>query len=153
MAKIIAYLTFNGNCRQAMTFYQRCLGGELYLQTVGDSPLAEELPPGMRDFILHSSLRRENLILMATDMVGDEGLVKGNTISVFIQCNSETEIRKYYKLLSEGGTATHPLESTFWGALFGELTDRYGNHWMLNFSGGDEESDQGGHYDKAFENN
>ena len=36
MTQINAYLTFNGNCREAMQFYTDCLGGELYLQTIGE---------------------------------------------------------------------------------------------------------------------
>jgi uncharacterized glyoxalase superfamily protein PhnB len=37
MAKINAYLTFNGNCREAMTFYQSCFDGDLTLETVKGS--------------------------------------------------------------------------------------------------------------------
>ena len=133
MAKLVAYLTFNGNCREAMTFYQKCLGGELYLQTVGDSPLTEKIPDGMKDFILHSTLHHDDLIVMGTDMVGDQGLVKGNAMSILIECGSEAEIRQYYKSLLKGGHSTHPLKNTYWGALFAGLTDRYGNHWLLNF--------------------
>ena len=40
MAQLNAYLRFNGKCREAMTFYQACLGGELTIQTVGESPMA-----------------------------------------------------------------------------------------------------------------
>jgi PhnB protein len=40
MTQINSYLTFNGNCQEAMIFYQKCLGGELTFQTVGESPLS-----------------------------------------------------------------------------------------------------------------
>ena len=50
-----------------------------------------------------------------------------------LSCSSEKEIRNVYEKLSKDGEATHPLEVTFWGALFGDLTDKYGNHWLLNF--------------------
>ena len=36
MKEINAYLIFNGNCRDVMTFYQKCLGSELQLITFGD---------------------------------------------------------------------------------------------------------------------
>ena len=45
--QIQSYLTFNGNCREAMNFYKQCLGGELWFQTVGESPLSEHMPPQM----------------------------------------------------------------------------------------------------------
>jgi Bacteriocin-protection, YdeI or OmpD-Associated len=54
MSQINAYLTFNGNCREAMIFYKECLGEELVFQTVGESPLSDKMPPQMKDCILHS---------------------------------------------------------------------------------------------------
>lgn len=133
MMRIRAYLTFNGNCREAMTFYQRCLGGTVSFQTVGESPLAAQLPAQMKNAILHATLARESLLLLASDMVGEQGLSKGNAVSLMLDCASETEIRHCYAALSDGGRATHPLEDTFWGAVFGDLIDRFGNHWLLHF--------------------
>ncbi len=133
MTNINSYLTFSGNCREAMTFYQNCLGGELTLQTIGESPLAGKMPAQMKECILHSTLTKGALTLMASDMVPDAGLKKGNAVSLVLNCSSEEEVRTCYKKLSKGGSADHPLENTFWGALFGDLTDKYGNHWLLNF--------------------
>ena len=133
MTQINSYLTFNGNCREAMTFYKECLGGELVLQTIGESPMADKMPPQMKKSILHSTLTRENLVLMGSDMVDENGLVKGNSVSLMLNCSSEKEIKTFYKNLSKGGNATHPLENTFWGALFGDLVDRFGNHWLLHY--------------------
>jgi len=133
MTHINSYLTFNGNCREAMTFYKQCFGGELVLQTVGESPMADKMPPQMKKSILHSTLTRGSLVLMGSDMVGDQGVIKGNTVSLMLNCSSEEEIKTCYSNLSNGGEATHPLENTFWGALFGDLTDKYGNHWLLHF--------------------
>jgi PhnB protein len=134
MSQINSYLTFNGNCREAMTFYQECLGGELLFQTVGESPLAKKMPAKMKACILHATLTKGKLVLMGSDMVPESGLVKGNSVSLSINCDSEEEIKKFYKKLSKGGKADHPLEDTFWGALFGNLTDKFGNHWLLNYN-------------------
>ena len=133
MTQINAYLTFNGNCRQAMSFYKECLGGELNLQTIGESPMADKMPQQMKDCILHATLTKDALVLMASDMVSEEGLLKGNSVSLMLHCSSEEEIKKCYAYLSSGGQQTHPLENTFWGALFGDLTDKFGNHWLLHF--------------------
>lgn len=134
MTQINAYLTFNGNCREAMQFYTDCLGGELYLQTIGESPLSEKMPNQMKEAILHSALTSGSLLLMGTDCVPEPGLIKGNSVSLALNCNSEEEIRRFYEKLSQGGQATHPLENTFWNALFGALTDRYGINWVLNYT-------------------
>jgi PhnB protein len=134
MTQINSYLTFNGNCREAMTFYKDCLGGELNFQTIGESPLSDKMPKQMKDCILHGTLTNNGLVLMASDMVSEKGLVKGNAVSLSLNCSSEDEIKSCYAKLSAGGTANHPLENSFWGALFGDLTDKFGNHWILNFN-------------------
>jgi PhnB protein len=134
MAQINSYLTFNGNCREAMTFYKECLGGELIFQTIGESPLSEKMPKKMKDCILHSTLTNDGLILMGSDMVSEKGLVKGNNVSLSLNCSSEEEIKTCYTKLSKDGSQNHPLEDSFWGALFGDLTDKYCNHWILNFN-------------------
>lgn len=131
--QINSYLTFSGNCREAMNFYKECLGGELNLQTIGQSPMADKMPAQMKELILHSTLTNGALVLMGSDMVGDDGLIKGNAVSLALNCTSDEQIRNCYAKLSAGGRATHPLEETFWGATFGDLTDKYGNHWLLNF--------------------
>lgn len=88
----------------------------------------------MKDFILHATLTRETLLLQGSDMVPQTGLVKGNAVSLSLDCSSEEEIKMVYTKLSAEGKADHPLEDTFWGALFGDLTDKYGNHWILNYN-------------------
>jgi PhnB protein len=133
MARINSYLTFGGNCREAMMFYKECFGGELAIQTVGESPLSGQMPKKMKSAILHSTLMNGKLILMGSDMIPDSGLKAGNTVSLSVVCTSEREIKNLYNKLSSGGRADHPLEETFWGALFGDLTDKFGNHWLLHY--------------------
>lgn len=133
MAVINSYLSFDGNCREAMQFYKQCLGGDLVLQTIGESPLCEQLPKKMKNYILHASLTSGSLVLMGSDMLPDSGLVRGNSVTLVLQCDSEAEIRGNYENLAMGGRITHPVALTYWGALFGTLTDKFGIHWMLNF--------------------
>ncbi len=103
------------------------------MQTVGESPMAEKMPPRMQDTILHASLTKDAFVLMGSDMVGEQGLIQGNAVSLMLNCSSEAEIRTLFTVLSAGGRANHELEHTFWGAIFGDLTDRFGNHWLLHF--------------------
>jgi PhnB protein len=132
MTYINTYLTFNGNCREAMNFYQECLGGELFFQTVGESPMADKMPSKMKESILHSTLTSGDVRIQASDM-GNDGLIKGNNVSLMLNCSSENEIRITYEKLTSGGNATHPLEDTFWGSLFGGLTDKFEIRWILHF--------------------
>jgi len=133
MLSINAYLNFNGNCREAMNFYKECLGGKLNLQTIGESPLSEKMPAKMKQHILHATLTNEKLVLMGSDMVSEKGVQKGNAVSMILNCSTEEEISEKYEKLANGGEATHTLEHTFFGALFGDLSDRYGNNWLLHY--------------------
>lgn len=133
MTQINGYLHFNGNCRQAMTFYRDCLGGELSLQTIAESPLANQMPAGMQQQILHATLTKSgSVLLMASDMAG-AGRVAGNAVSLIINCSSETEINAFFAGLAAGGTVTDPLSEKFWGDTFGALTDKFGINWLLNY--------------------
>jgi PhnB protein len=133
MMQISPYLHFNGKCSEAMKFYKECLGGELVMQKVGESPMAEQMPGEMQDQILHASLDRGKLSLMGSDMVGPDGIVEGNAISLTLICDSQEEIKDCFSRLADGGSVVYPLSEQFWGAIYGELTDRYGINWMLNF--------------------
>ena len=131
MSSILPYLTFGGNCREAMTFYQQCLGGELVFQTIGASPLSEKMPKKMKDMILQATLTGGGLVLVGSDMVPETGLTGGNSVSLLLNSMNEKELRSWYKKLSAGGQATHPLQQNITGVLFGGLTDKFGNNWLL----------------------
>jgi PhnB protein len=131
MKEIGPYLAFNGNCREAMTFYQQCLGGELAVQSFGDAGMDDQ--PESRDRVMHARLVNGAAVLMASDSMPGSPHVEGTNVSLSLQCDSEDEVGRLYTALSEGGNAGMPPSDTFWGARFGMLTDRYGMHWMLNF--------------------
>jgi PhnB protein len=131
---INAYLTFSGKCKEAMTFYKSIIGGDLQIQTIGESPMADKMPPQLKEHILHSTLTKGDMVLMGSDMVSEDGLMKGNNVSMALSCSTEEEILTCYQKLAVDGVANHPLENTFWGAIFGDLTDKYGNHWILNYT-------------------
>jgi PhnB protein len=133
MTQINAYLNFDGCTREAMSFYQQCLGGELVMQKVAESPMAAQLPSEMSAKILHSSLTKGNLVLMASDMLG-RNTVNGNNVMLCINCSSEEEINHFFASLAAGGKIHDPLQQSFWGATFGKLTDKFGVHWMFNYS-------------------
>jgi len=132
MTQINAYLTFDGNCREAMLFYKDCFGGELHLQTVAGSPMEKHMPPATAQRILHASLTTEDLVLMGTEMIGREGFAPGNNVALCISCATDTDARTYFSRLAAGGRITCELADSFWGGMFGAVTDRFGIQWMVN---------------------
>ena len=67
MKQVNAYLNFDGNCRQAMKFYEKCLGAELELTTFGQMP--GNTPKEAQDRIMHARLSNGSTLLMASDLM------------------------------------------------------------------------------------
>ena len=127
------YLNFPGTAREAMTFYQKVLGGELTVNTFGEYGSEGEGADG----IMHAQLETDDgLTLMASDMPpGAEGNHHpGNNITVSLSGEGE-QLRRYWEGLSEGAEIQMPLEKQMWGDEFGSLTDRFGIPWMVNIAG------------------
>lgn len=134
MPQLNPYVFFNGNCREAMTFYQSCLGGELNIQIVGETPAAGQMPPAMHDRVMHSVLANDGFALMASDMTGPEGVKNGNAISLTFIGSSKAELEPTFAKLSAGGTVSTPLTEEYFGT-FGDLTDKFGIRWMFQAGG------------------
>ncbi|HEV3324054.1 MAG TPA: VOC family protein [Puia sp.] len=134
MALLNPYLNFNGQCREALTFYRECLDGELSLQKVSESPMAARMPSGKGAHILHGALTRNGtVLLMGSDMIGNN-LQPGNSVNLCLNCTSDEEINTLFNRLSAGGQIKLPLHQSFWGATYAEVTDKFGISWMLNYT-------------------
>ncbi len=131
MSKIIAYLNFPGTCREAMTFYQQCLGGELNIMDFEQMPNADQLPEAARGNVMHANLVNGPLTLMASDNFMD-AVTNGDSVSLSLDCDSVAEADQFFTALSEGGMVKMPLADQFWGAKFGMLVDKFGINWMVN---------------------
>ena len=86
----------------------------------------------MQDYIVQAMLKNDNLLLMGTDMMEEEGLIHGNTNYILLDCRSLEDMTNFYKKLTTEGESTHPIQKTFSRGYFGGLTDRFGNHWLFN---------------------
>ncbi len=130
MAQILAYLKFDGNCREAMAFYKECFGGELTFNTVKGSALEQYMKPEEGQKILHSSLVSEDLKLFASEMTKPTSA--GDAIFLWLNCKNEEEIKSIYQKLSRGGKITAELQPAYWGTNFGAVTDKFGINWYIS---------------------
>lgn len=132
--KIVTYITFDGNAREALTFYKEALGGELTLMPVAGSAIEEHMGHMPKDALIHGQLDLGNLTLMASDMTGPAGYVKGGNMMPMLMCESEALVHEKYAKLVEGGQSTMAPGPAFWGGIFGHLTDKFGIDWGLHWS-------------------
>lgn len=134
MKSIVPSINFDGNCEEAMNFYQKALGGKLFLQKVKETPMADQMPPGNDDSVIHSYLEIEKgMEFMGSDMMGAP-YNRGNASGVTLNTDDETEAKEWFTNLSEGGNVEMDLQETFWAKKFGMVTDKYEVRWMINVS-------------------
>ena len=131
MLGIKPYLTFNGNCKEAINFYKEILGGEiLFSQTFGESPMKGH---GADDLIMHTSIKIGDSVIMASDNGQPEQAVNvGNNISLAIGSDDVAAAEKMFDKLAAAGKVNMPMQETFWAERFGMLTDKFGINWMFN---------------------
>lgn len=72
--------------------------------------------------------------LMATDAPGTHAFNFTPSISLFVECDSESEIESAFATLSEGGSALMPLGNYGFSRRFGWIEDKYGVSWQLNLA-------------------
>jgi PhnB protein len=130
--QLITYLNFNGTCAEAFKFYQKVLEGELIAMfTHGESPMADQAPPELRDKVMHAALKVGDAMIMGSDAMGEMfNRPQGFAVSIMIDDVARGE--RIFAALAEGGTVRMALDKTFWAERFGDLVDRFGIPWMVS---------------------
>ena len=123
------YLFFDGNCREAMQFYQNIFGGELTVQTFGE--IDKSAPETIKDRVMHANLMGGEVEFFASDTM-DSGPLGTGKISMTLHGSDEEKLRSMFEQLSEGGKINQALEKQVWGNVYGDLTDKYDVSWMVN---------------------
>lgn len=131
------YLHFNGNCKEAMTFYADIVGGELtMLMEFNDAPddVKKYVPAEAMNLTMHCTLVAGDLTLLASDFLNsEEAFNQGNNFAVSINTEDEEEaVAIFNGLAHEGGFVLMPFAEAFWGGKFGMLKDKYGVNWMVS---------------------
>lgn len=122
------HLSFRDDSREAMTFYQSVLGGELTVSTFGDLHPVDD--PGEGEKVMHAQLETpDGLTLMAADTPLQMELQPQAGVSVALTGDDEAKLRGFWEGLSEGGTVVVPFAPAPWGATFGMCRDRFGTTW------------------------
>ncbi len=126
------YLGFNGDCRAAFRYYEKHLGGVIeFLQTQGESPMADQLPVAQKNLVMHARLRLGNFVLMGGDAPADH-YQRPQGMSVTLNIAQPEEAERVFNALADNGSVTMPLAQTFWARTFGMVTDQFGIPWMIN---------------------
>ena len=130
--KMNPYINLNGNCAEALQFYERTIGAKtMFKMTYAESPMADQTPPDWKNKIMHASVTIGDQVLMASDgQPNKPSEIKGCSLS--LSTSDPVEAERIFKALSEKGTIHMPLQETFWALRYGMLVDRFATPWLIN---------------------
>ncbi|MEU5262308.1 VOC family protein [Amycolatopsis sp. NPDC021455] len=133
MAELTPFLLFDGNCAEAMQFYRQCLGGELTVVRVADTPMKEQLPPEQHGKVTYAHLSSGNVSFSATDWLHPTRVPKpGNTVAMYFTGRGYEELRPVFDKLAAGADPDllDELRDVPFG-IYGHLADKFGVHWFF----------------------
>ncbi len=142
MAKLHAYLNFNGNCEEAFNFYQTVFNTPLLgTHRFGDMPSDPNfsIPEGDNNKIMHTALHiNDDVMLMGSDCVESFGqkAVFGTGTYIMLDTATVEEAQELHgKLSVDAQNMEMDLAETFFAELFSSFTDKFGISWMIHYEG------------------
>lgn len=130
--RLIPYLNFEGNCEEALNFYQTILGGSVEIQSRYDNPQMKA-PEEYKNKILHGRLYFGDLAIYASDVFpGKKAYGNSGDVQLSLDVPDPETGKKIFDRLVAGGKVGVAFEKQFWGDWHGNLTDKYGIRWMVN---------------------
>jgi PhnB protein len=132
--KLNTYLQFNGNCEEALKFYEKALGFKLLmLMRYSESPMADQTPKELLNKVMHGRIALGDNVIMASDSPPDR-FKKPSGFSINISIDTPEEADRIYSAFSDQAKieACMPYGETFWAHRFGMFIDQFGVPWMIN---------------------
>ena len=129
--KIIPYLSFNGNCREALTFYAELFDGTVGSFIQWNAEAIESIPEATVEHIMHGDVNINGVTIAGSDQFGDMYSPAGN-VSLMIDLDNLSDAQAKFTALAEEGLIIMPFAETFWAEGYGFCTDRFGIMWQIN---------------------
>jgi PhnB protein len=134
--KLIPYINLPGNAEEAIHFYKDIFGGKTEISRWSEMPPNPKMPvsDAWKNKVMHGSLSiREDVTIYISDTWQEGKGTFDNNVFLHVEFDSEEELRKAFDALSAGGKVNMPVDKTFWGAVYGDLVDKFGIGWGLHY--------------------
>ncbi len=119
-----------GKAEEAIRFYTSLFPGSQItdIQRYGAGELEPEGSTKMARFRINGTE------FLALDSHLDHQFNFTPSMSLYVECESSSEIEEAFRALADGGSELMPLDNYGFSQKFGWLKDRYGVSWQLNLS-------------------
>ena len=118
------FITFPGNCKNALTLYQTCFGGKLHFEI-----FKKKLQGFTEMLVISGSLVSDRIIIHGSDLVHDEGRIPGNHMSVFLHCKNTYDRKALIEKLAFGKRNFYIKNCDDQKLI--EITDAFDVRWVL----------------------
>ncbi|HEX3464646.1 MAG TPA: VOC family protein [Candidatus Elarobacter sp.] len=126
------YLFFYGRCEEALEFYKGVFGGTYEIMLVKDTPVAEHMPPGSDDKVMHSSFDSDDVRFFASDGRETKEIdPEAGNIALALAFEDGARGERIFAALADGGNVEMPIGEAFWGGRFGNVVDKFGTTWVM----------------------
>ena len=132
--RICPYLSFNGNCSDVVTFYEKALNVKAEIMRYKDAPqeYADQTPEEAENFIMHAQMEIGSAMLMLCDMPPAHPVNSGENMAIMAEFDDDETAKAVFESLKEGGEIHMEMQETFWSKCFGSLTDKFGISWNIS---------------------
>jgi len=139
MTTINPWINFNGNAKEALTFYRSVFGGEftkiIRFKDVAGPEFAVSEEDAEKLMLIALTISK-NHVLMANDVPSFMGKTNENEnrSKIAVSTDTKEEAERIVRGLSVGGTVEVPMSQSPWGTHFAMFRDKYGIEWTVEFS-------------------
>src|SRR5574338_219440 len=134
MLRCLPFLLFDGNCAEAMTFYHQCLGGDLTLTKLADTPMKDQFPIEKHGKIINAQLKSGKIEISASDWMASPAFdpILGNMSAIYVDGDQYDELKSAFDHLADGAQTAwfQELHEVPFG-IYGQFYDRYGVQWIF----------------------
>ena len=132
--RICPYISFNGNCAEAVAFYEKAFNVKAEMTRYKDAPPAEgyQSSEGTENLVMHAQFELGGATVMLCDMPPDSPVKAGENIAVMAEFDSTDAAKAAFAALKVDGNVSMNIQKTFWSECFGSLTDRFGINWNIS---------------------
>jgi PhnB protein len=128
------YVSFNGNCADAVTFYEKAFNVEAEIMRYKDAPASDgyQASKETENLVMHAQFEIAGEMLMFCDMPPEEPVTIGTNIAIMAEFDDVDSAKAAFAALKEGGKIIMDIQETFWSKCFGSLTDKFGIIWNIS---------------------
>ena len=128
MEKISPFLMFQGQAEEAMNYYTSIIEDS---EITSISRYGAD-GPGEEGTVFQATFTLQGREYMCIDSHVKHQFTFTPSFSLFITADTEEEIDRLYRQLSEGGAVLMPLGDYSFSRKFGWVVDKFGVSWQIN---------------------